>query len=228
MKKVKLLAATLTVAVMLTGAGYAYWTDSLKINNTVSTGEMNVEFVDGGIGHPWGIASQYLTATASQDDPKTTTIAISDMHPGSVAALVATFENKGTIPVVFDNVDVTFDDTNTDQELKDNLFMLAGYFLLDKNNNYKGGNLISVNSLNELETQLNTLFSGLRLEPGDHVVLDVPDDAYDTIRALAPGWEPTEGNSLYYVLPYYVDNSDNVEDKSAKFDIKINWKQHNA
>ena len=46
MRKPKFLALALVVAIMLMGAGYAQWTDVLTIENTVTTGDMNVEFVD--------------------------------------------------------------------------------------------------------------------------------------------------------------------------------------
>ena len=226
--------ATLALAVTLMGTGYAYWTDQLTISNTVSTGVMNVEFVDLGAGLPIGLAgdsvgeSRYLTSNINQNDAKTTTITLSNMYPGTVASYFAAFENKGSIPAVFDNVEVNFDPLNTNQELVDNVQTIAGYFLMDKNNNQKGGNLVYVTDLDQLETQLNNLFRGLRLEPGDYVLLDVPEEAYNKIRELAPGWEPAEGHSLHFVLPYNVDNSDNAEETSAKFDIKINWKQHNA
>jgi predicted ribosomally synthesized peptide with SipW-like signal peptide len=43
--KKKFLALTMASAVMLMGAGYAYWNDTLAIDNTVSTGEFNVKIV---------------------------------------------------------------------------------------------------------------------------------------------------------------------------------------
>jgi predicted ribosomally synthesized peptide with SipW-like signal peptide len=44
MKKSRLLALTLVVAIALMGAGYAYWTQTLTIENTVTTGELDVVF----------------------------------------------------------------------------------------------------------------------------------------------------------------------------------------
>lgn len=45
MKKIRVLTLILVISIMLVGAGYAYWTQELNINTTVSTGELKVEFV---------------------------------------------------------------------------------------------------------------------------------------------------------------------------------------
>ncbi|NLT46974.1 MAG: signal peptide protein [Clostridiales bacterium] len=45
MKK-KVLACVLACAMLFLGMGYAYWTDSLQIDTAVTTGELNVKFVD--------------------------------------------------------------------------------------------------------------------------------------------------------------------------------------
>ncbi|MEL1135341.1 SipW-dependent-type signal peptide-containing protein [Desulfitobacterium sp. THU1] len=229
-----ILALTLAASVMLTGAGYAYWTDSLAINNTVSTGEMKVEFIDKGqTGFPFGIAYDnagefaYVASEIDQTDAKTTTITLSNMYPGVVGSYFAVIENKGTIPAVFDNAVVSFG-ANTDQELKDDIWTVAGYELYDKDDQIKGANLAVAQSLDELQAQLTTLFSGLRLEPGDYIMLDVPEEGYAKIKEFAPGWEPKEGHSLHFIMPTTVENDDNAEDKTAEFAITINWKQHNA
>lgn len=44
MKRTKLLALTLVVAIMLTGAGYALWNDTLYVESTVNTGHLDVDF----------------------------------------------------------------------------------------------------------------------------------------------------------------------------------------
>ena len=45
MKKVKILALVLTAALMLTGVGYALWSESIVLKSTASTGFMDVNFV---------------------------------------------------------------------------------------------------------------------------------------------------------------------------------------
>ncbi|WP_105619671.1 hypothetical protein [Vallitalea okinawensis] len=44
MNKTKVIAFVLVLSIILMGAGYAYWTDSIQLNTTVSTGEFNVKF----------------------------------------------------------------------------------------------------------------------------------------------------------------------------------------
>lgn len=44
--KRKVLACVLACAMLFLGMGYAYWTDSLQVNTTVSTGELDVRFLD--------------------------------------------------------------------------------------------------------------------------------------------------------------------------------------
>ena len=44
--KRKVLACVLACAMLFLGMGYAYWTDSLQIDTAVTTGELNVKFID--------------------------------------------------------------------------------------------------------------------------------------------------------------------------------------
>ncbi len=44
--KRKVLACVLACAMLFLGMGYAYWTDSLQVDTKVSTGELDVRFVD--------------------------------------------------------------------------------------------------------------------------------------------------------------------------------------
>lgn len=46
MKKAKVLALVLTVALMLSGIGYALWSDSIVLTSTAETGFIKVDFVD--------------------------------------------------------------------------------------------------------------------------------------------------------------------------------------
>lgn len=45
MKKAKVLALVLAVALMLSGIGYALWSDSIVLTSTASTGNIDVDFV---------------------------------------------------------------------------------------------------------------------------------------------------------------------------------------
>lgn len=45
MKKTKFIALALVIVTTLMGVGYAQWRDTLKIESTVNSGNLNVEFV---------------------------------------------------------------------------------------------------------------------------------------------------------------------------------------
>jgi len=109
MKKSRFLVLALVLAVMLMGAGYAYWTDTLTINNTVSTGELNVRFAGtnttrGGdnqagevepgkskaywaayVNHEGLGAGHNGPATEVSADGKTVTTKVTNMYPGAYA-----------------------------------------------------------------------------------------------------------------------------------------------
>ncbi|MGL4345459.1 MAG: hypothetical protein ACRCTE_09695 [Cellulosilyticaceae bacterium] len=46
MKRTKFVAGLLALGMVLMGTGYAYWTDTLKVQTTASTGELEIKFVD--------------------------------------------------------------------------------------------------------------------------------------------------------------------------------------
>lgn len=47
MKRMRIIAIVLSAALVLSGAGYAAWTDNLTINGTVQTGKIDVNFKEG-------------------------------------------------------------------------------------------------------------------------------------------------------------------------------------
>jgi len=49
MKKKSMICSVVAMALILTGTGYAYWTDSLKVTTKATTGDMDVNFVDLGL-----------------------------------------------------------------------------------------------------------------------------------------------------------------------------------
>jgi len=163
MKKTRFLTLVLAVAVMMMGAGYAYWTDQLVINNTVSTGELNVRFVGQNVSRggddqsgtlPDGKSKAYWAAyvkhegrlngpaTVVSEDGKTVTTEVTNMYPGAYAQYYGTIENNGTIPAVFSNAVVTFTGKDlattlsaAENELKGNMRFAIGYKIVDANNN---------------------------------------------------------------------------------------------
>lgn len=226
MKKVRFLALSLVVAVALMGAGYAYWTDTLTINNTVSTGELKVEFTDNQHYPKVSGTNEYVETFINQDDAKTTTVTVGNLHPGTQGIFSARVDNLGTIPAKFDNVKIDIEK----DELGGNLAIIGGVIKYKKDQ--VSGNVeersFSCYGVENLEATINTALTGLQLEPDEYIKFDLPASMYTQVQELVPEYVPTEGNSIYFILPKSIDNDDNAENKEVKFDITLNWKQHNA
>lgn len=118
MKNTKFIAGALVLAMGLLGTGYAYWTDALQVESTVSTGNLAVE---------WEVAEQ-MPAHSNENaeytpgeitaDKKGAILNIENMYPGSKTSYYATAENKGTIPVKVAQIKITAEgDTQLAEEL---------------------------------------------------------------------------------------------------------------
>lgn len=103
MKKTKFLALVLVVAIMMMGAGYAAWQETLTINHTVSTGNVDVELANGGIVvHQDSKASNgdglARTATVVGNEQEAT-VTLTNLYPGAKVVATIPVKNNGTIPV---------------------------------------------------------------------------------------------------------------------------------
>ncbi len=219
----KIIGLVLSAAVMVMGAGYAWWTDALTLHNTVSTGVMDVEFTGawGPIG--WdGTNQNYLQLGPATFTPKALSVEVGNMYPNTIAEYWAEAKNKGTIPAVVDSVTVTMNQDSA--ELDSNLIVVAGYALFGANGNYKGGNWCWA-QLGNLESALDGMLAGVRMEPGDKIYFDIPKEYQDDVKAIVPLYDPAKDNCIIFYLPYTADND--VQNQTAKFDISINYGQHN-
>jgi predicted ribosomally synthesized peptide with SipW-like signal peptide len=229
MKSTKFIAGALVAGMMLTGAGYAYWTDQVSISNTVSTGEMKVEFDEDFLGSeifPLQLdadtaGENYIESEISQT-AKTLSVNIGNMYPGSMSLLASKVENKGSIPAVLDDVDVTFSTPNP--TLNSDVIAAGGYIHFNKNNQIIGGDFF-LGTLGNLESELNGMLDTVRLEPGDYILFDIPEEYKDEVAAEIPAYNPEEQNCIIFYLNHTSD--DDSEKLSTAFDINLNWKQHN-
>lgn len=233
MKKTRIIAFVLIVSLMLMGAGYAAWTDRVVISNTVSTGELKVEFIESCL-HPWatefdniGSEPPYLDAEI-EHGAKTTTVTISNMYPGSTAIYEAMIKNLGTIPAKIDNVDITFSD-NTSQAIKENLEVWGNvmHWRLDSHGipyilNSK--QILGV-KLKDLEATLNNKLKNKELKVGDFITFDADEEFKKILVENVEGYDPEAYNCLIFKLPITVGND--TEAQTAKFDITFNFKQFN-
>lgn len=228
MKK-KLIALTMASAVMLMGAGYAQWTDQLKVANTVTTGDMNVEFFTQAAA-AWDdkYMSAGITPTA---DNKSETVSITGMYPGSVAVYAGGIENKGTIPAQVQGVTVALDtkvSTNS-AALATKMGFIAGYIVMDKDGNLvpsKAGFTYGMD-LNTLQSKLQGLLN-VTLEPGEKLYFDIPEANKPEAVAFMPQYANLKDNCFVFGLPISVTNADKLENESLKFDLTVNFGQSNG
>jgi len=107
MKKSRLLVFALALAVVIMGAGYAAWTDDLKINASVNTGQLDVHFVDEGTFD----LDEYVTGTVNyqrdgsgNNDLDIANVKLENLYPGAKAKVTLKMENNSTIPVKMNKI----------------------------------------------------------------------------------------------------------------------------
>ena len=150
MKKSKFLALVLAVAVMLMGAGYAYWTDSIKINNTVNTGNLEVKLENGTLTLPDYVNGTAVVDAAADSTLHTAKVTLNNLYPGAKVHVSIPFKNVGTIPVKFKEAPTNTAPTSpTGSDL-------ANYITID-NWSYTNGNILpDANGNIEFDITVNT------------------------------------------------------------------------
>lgn len=215
MKKVKLIAVMLVLALALVGAGYAAWTDSAKIEGTVSTGEMTTEWEAfflriPGVGHDHNAEPlpAYVTAEAGIDpsDSKKAFLSIENLYPsgplGEKVAVTGHVVNTGTIPVLYNGVDITV--TQDDNDVCDYVRMDVRV-ATRVNGNWTVIYEVNDVSFNDLKTHLDTALNGVQVEVGD---------------AIGFG-----ENTLKFWLDSNAPND--VQGSTLGFEFEMNFKQFN-
>lgn len=224
MKRTKFLALALVVAVMLMGAGYAQWTDVLKVENTVTTGDMNVKFIDE-FAYEW--ENPYIDCQIDpSDNAKTETVTITNMYPGSVAVYEAGLQNFGTLPAKIENVVVDIKD-GSHMPLANRMRYFAGYTIIDENNHIRDGWATWGTDLGTLQANLNQLFvdRNVVLKPGEKLYFDIPEEFKDEAVEFIPEYAELEDNCFVFNLPCDVVNSEDLEKQKVGFDITVNFGQ---
>ena len=105
MKKTRFLALTLIVAMMLMGAGYAYWSESMTISNTINTGELNFEFSS-----PTAKQEKlksYATAKVDPNNNKRLNVTWNNTSPGAYFEFITKVKNTGSIDAGITNFQIT-------------------------------------------------------------------------------------------------------------------------
>jgi len=141
MKKGKFLALAIMVAIMLMGAGYAYWSEKVVMNNTVKTGELDVEFVEKekkGLWdwtyypkveinddlHDLGLSEQtrrngapVAVSASISENKKTVNVTVANMYPGAGFTVKNKLENTGTIHAKVTDIKFSWNDDKFAQNL---------------------------------------------------------------------------------------------------------------
>ncbi len=106
MKKTRFIALALVVAIMLMGAGYAAWTDTMEIKTTVKTGHLDVHFVDEAsfvlADYTQGkveYAKANNAVTKEENNWDVAKVELSNMYPGALSKVTLKMVNNSTIPV---------------------------------------------------------------------------------------------------------------------------------
>lgn len=168
MKRTKFLALTLVAAVMMMGAGYAYWQEDLAITNTVKTGKLDFTFQAASVVKvddymDYGDAESTCVVN---DNDNQVDIVLESMYPGAEATVAFELLNSGTMQAKVKNFVVS--EFAQDDYFNVTSLMVAGSEKLSS----------SINIL-DLDTTLESL--GITIEPGDAVsfqlTLEVDSDA---------------------------------------------------
>lgn len=221
MKKGKIITAAVLAATMLMGAGYSYWTDALVVTNTITTGTMDVQFVDAnasGYNTIFGNSErnpEYVVAKPSTISNKAHDVAfnLSNLYPGAQYLTMTQEQNKGTIPVKFDNAVVSISGPD---ELKNNTSVSFACGVYDSQNKLKFLTPVYDVNLANLDKALNKSLANVRLEPGEYVALQ--------------GKGQKQGDNLdsYMLFELNGNNIKDSENATLNFTITLNWKQFNV
>jgi predicted ribosomally synthesized peptide with SipW-like signal peptide len=182
---------------MMMGAGYAYWTDTVTINNIVETGEMKVVFTAANAVNAGSDDYQVSTGSLVGTDGKTATYSVTNMYPGAMVNYSATVKNDGTIPAVIGGITLT-EQTNLTAEEK-------GFFLVSGTVKNGATTLYTLPVGTTLANLNNVLQAvGFRIEPQASVIVEIQ----------------------MLVDPVNV-TGDMIEEKEISNTMTFNFKQHN-
>ncbi len=232
MNRIKILTLILLLSTILLGAGYAYWSESVTITGTVSTGELKVELIPydqiDDVMPPYVIINGMpLYSRPSRlpfdisPDKHTLIAGFKDIFPGTFYAVPFRMDNKGSIPAVLKRCSIVYDiDDNGDLlgQLENNLIINH----LEMNVYSKDNELkttipfidgLSPVKLVDLESKINSTLAikKIRLEPGERMQLSSNGDIM--------------GGFISFLFSGGFDN--NFENKQFSVKINLDWRQFN-
>jgi predicted ribosomally synthesized peptide with SipW-like signal peptide len=209
MKRTRVIALVLCAAIMLMGAGYAYWSDTLTINNTVSTGELNVEFLNTGvIADPTNVASITWATADVEDEVNNISFTASNLYPGASVGYTTTIANTGTIPAVLKPI--TFSYPAVALTNANGIALTQLITATDKANFIIGGNVV---------------YDGITIPIPSGITLANIESINLLLPQALPAGKSVVMNLTLTVNPNLTQNQ--LENSYINANMTLNWKQHN-
>ncbi|SES87096.1 SipW-cognate class signal peptide [Natronincola peptidivorans] len=220
MKKTRFIAVILIVAVMVIGAGYAYWTQDLKITGTVNTGELKVVFANYSDNTIPNDAGYMSVETSVNNDQDVLTFKINDLYPGTGGNMAFIIKNEGTVPAKITGVEAIISDE--DRALANNLrygIHRIKYYRPFKSEPWVQFDLSNVGDFDNFENWLeyrlmnipplyqNILGEQLVLEPGGWLEIIAAESGYNI------------------KMPSSVTDND-LQGKTIEFDLLLKFEQN--
>ncbi|KJS82644.1 MAG: hypothetical protein JM58_14300 [Peptococcaceae bacterium BICA1-8] len=210
MKKVKVLAITMVMALMVMGMGYAYWSDDTQLVATVDAGEFDVQFLENLVGETifeveWDLANTFSGQQVAHDEANFTitteditldandkaTVTFDNLYPGAKGNLYYKVANFGTIPAEIEALTVAASANGAPADFSDHFYAGLEYSV-------DGVNYTNVSGAVGTMVQVDTLSADILAHAA---LFGVQLDAHDYSVNVATRAEANE-NPLYFRIPF--------------------------
>jgi len=241
MKRTKLIAAALVIAIMLMGAGYAYWQQDLIINTTVDTGELKLEFLplldyefpDDHGGYDNALCEDdYINVDVDVESEKIS-FYIENIYPGSGGYLKFRIANTGTVPARVTGLTPVLSAGTSEEQLDKFDYVVRSLRL------YTPKTGVKFVGWDKSKWIWKPIFEDFTYE--EMIPVDMPiyanafDDFVNKLRNKLDNYvlEPYaffeingEGAGYDIIMPPYINNDDGMQDiQGLGFDLNINFEQ---
>lgn len=215
MKKTKLIALTMIIAIMMIGAGYAAWTDFTQIDTTIATGTMDVKIYGSYIQNELPNAISEI----KDDKDNMVTFNVKNLYPtnykngdkNTYGAFEVRAENTGSLPVKLKSVEL-INKTGSEKVWKD-IKVVAHVFFNGKNITSSSPSYGSHNKI--------TIEEFIELLNKDIVEKEIKLSLKDKHNV---------GTMQFGSIRYYLDaasTGNETQGENIGFTIKFNWEQAN-
>lgn len=222
MKKTKFLVLVLVVSIMLVGAGYAYWDQTLTIKNTVETGYLDVSFIGYDDDHwddfPELCNSDLVTTNAIiSPDGQSLDFTVTNFYPGAGASLAFVVENTGTVAAKIETVTGTIlNNTALANALNYKFDQVVRKPILGPLT-YEAIDAVDADNVDDLAAGLTNALKNIVIQPGEKLMLR-------TSNILLPNG--TEAPNYQILMPDTISGSQ-FEDTTTSFRLSLKFIQVN-